>query len=107
MTETITREELHKAITASGVTLIEVLPEKYYNKGHISGALHMNYDEVDAKASTFLPNKEAHIVVYCASDTCSNSELAAKLLADRGYTHVRKYTGGKKDWVDAGLTLEV
>ncbi len=107
MSENITREKLQKTLENGEVTLIEVLPEKYYNEGHIGGALQMNHNEIDDKADCLLPNKDAGIVVYCASETCSNSTMAVKKLEDKGYSHVRKYVGGKKDWVEAGLMLEV
>ena len=31
---------------------------------------------------------------------------SAKVLADLGYTNVRDYAGGKKDWIDAGFPPE-
>ena len=61
--------------------------------------------QVDALAPTLLPDKGAAIVVYCASDTCKNSDIATRRLAELGYTRVSAYVGGKKDWVDAGLPV--
>ncbi len=37
---------------------------------------------------------------------CPNSEYLAKALIAKGYTNVRKYSGGKKDWSDANNKLE-
>ncbi|HEX2215359.1 MAG TPA: rhodanese-like domain-containing protein [Xanthobacteraceae bacterium] len=104
MTATIAREEL-KA-TAGGAVLLEALPARYYLEGHLPGALHMPHDRVRALAPRLAPDKAAAIVVYCASDTCQNSHIAARTLESLGYTDVRVYAGGKKDWVDAGLPLE-
>lgn len=106
MTESITREEIKDALTKGSVILVEALPEKYYDQGHLPGAIQMNYDEVDEKANSLLPDKSAFIVTYCASDTCPNSKYAAEALIKKGYTNVRKYVGGKKDWVDAGGEVE-
>jgi rhodanese-related sulfurtransferase len=53
-----------------------------------------------------LPDRNAEIVVYCASATCQNSHIAARLLEQRGYTDVSVYAGGKQDWSEAGLALE-
>ncbi len=51
-----------------------------------------------------IPNG-APIVVYCASDTCQNSHLAAEALSGAGYTNVRVYGEGKAGWQHAGLPL--
>jgi len=46
------------------------------------------------------------IVVYCANAACQNSHLAAVRLKQLGYTAVRVYAEGKKDWIGAGLPVE-
>jgi rhodanese-related sulfurtransferase len=61
---------------------------------------------VRALAPGLLPDKAAEIVVYCASATCQNSHIAAKVLAQLGYANVAVYAGGKQDWQEAGLPLE-
>jgi rhodanese-related sulfurtransferase len=66
----------------------------------------MPHDRVRTLAPTVVPDKQAEIIVYCASDTCRNSHLAAQTLEAIGYTNVGVYAGGKKEWVEAGLALE-
>jgi rhodanese-related sulfurtransferase len=44
--------------------------------------------------------------VYCASSTCQNSHVAAKVLGQMGYANVVVYAGGKQDWQEAGLPVE-
>ncbi|MDJ0567507.1 MAG: rhodanese-like domain-containing protein [Pleurocapsa sp. MO_192.B19] len=107
MTKTITGEELRTALAkGKNLTLVEALPEKYYQAGHLPGAVQMNYDEVNAKADALLPDKNAFIVTYCASETCPNSGYAAEALVERGYTNILKYVAGKKDWTESGGKLE-
>lgn len=53
-----------------------------------------------------LPDRNAEIVVYCASATCQNSHIAARVLEQMGYGNVAVYPGGKQDWQDAGLPVE-
>ena len=107
MTNTITRDEL-KALLDRGedVTIVEALPEQYYRKGHLPGALLLPHDQVDELAPTLLPDKSAEIVVYCANLPCPNSEIAAERLSELGYTNVREYAEGKQDWIDAGYPIE-
>src|SRR5207248_11500864 len=50
------------------------------------------------------PDRGADVVLCCAGGT--RSLLAAKTLADLGYTHVRSMAGGYTAWKDAGLPLE-
>ena len=52
------------------------------------------------------PDKAAEIVVYCANGPCRNSGLAARRLAEIGYTNVHDYDAGKADWIEAGLPVE-
>jgi rhodanese-related sulfurtransferase len=107
MPKLISRIELQQRLAASQPpTLVEALPEKYYLDGHLPGALHLPHTDVAERAPALLPDKDAPIVTYCASATCQNSHIAAKLLEQRGYTDVSVYAGGKQDWSDAGLPLE-
>jgi rhodanese-related sulfurtransferase len=100
----ITREELkHQLNNGNNVTLVEALPEKYWREGHIPGSIQIDYTEINSKAATLLPNKDAKIVVYCANTECQNSTKAARSLDALGYNNVYEYIEGKQDWVDADL----
>lgn len=103
----ITREEL-KDILDNGrnITLVEALPEMYWRKSHIPGALQIDYTEIQDKAGKLLPDKDARIVVYCANTECQNSTKAARSLESLGYKEVYEYVEGKQDWADAGFPLE-
>jgi rhodanese-related sulfurtransferase len=105
--KTITRDELQRTLdTNESPLLLEALPEKYYAAGHLPGALHFPHDRAEALAPTVIPGKDQPVVVYCASDTCKNSHMAAETLERLGYTRVHVYAGGKKDWEAAGLSLQ-
>ena len=105
--KTISRDELQHALgTGEPLLLLEALPEKHYAAGHLPGALHFPHDRAEALAADVIPGKDQPVVVYCASDTCQNSHLAAETLERLGYTRVHVYAGGKKDWEAAGLSLQ-
>ncbi len=107
MTNSITRDELKQKLDrGEPVTIVEALPEEYYRKAHLPGALLLPHDQVDILAPTLLPDKGAEIVVYCANLPCQNSEIAARRLTELGFTNVRDYTAGKQDWIDAGFPTE-
>jgi rhodanese-related sulfurtransferase len=88
------------------VTLVEALPPMYYEREHLPGAINIPHDEVDALASELLPDRDAEIVVYCASGPCQNSGIAARRLAALGYANVSDYHEGKAEWIAAGLPVE-
>jgi rhodanese-related sulfurtransferase len=107
VTNPITRDELKGLIDrGQPVTIVEALPEEYYRKAHLPGALLLPHDQVDALAPTLLPDKTANIVVYCANLPCPNSVIAAERLSELGYVHVREYAEGKQDWLDAGYPVD-
>jgi rhodanese-related sulfurtransferase len=105
--KTIQLQEL--AARVGGATqpvLVEALPARYYDDWHLPRAININIGEVKAKAPALLPDKSADIVVYCASDTCSNSDQVAVQLHALGYSNVAVFKGGKAAWQAAGLAIE-
>jgi len=101
MNKTVTRHQLQARLAANpALVLLEALPEKYYNDWHLPGARHFPHDQARALAPDVVPQKDAEIVVYCASKTCQNSHVAAGVLQQLGYANVSVYVGGKEDWAE-------
>lgn len=86
--------------------LVEALPVRYFDMGHLPGAVNINIGEAKAKALELLQDKNAEIVVYCASQTCTNSDQVAVQLHALGYGNVYVFKGGKAEWQEAGYELE-
>lgn len=107
MIPTITLDEL-RAELGSGreLVLVEALGPRYYEEAHLPGAINIPHEQVDELAPALLPDRDAAIVVYCASGPCRNSAIAASRLAALGYTDVRDYHEGKAEWIAAGLPTE-
>lgn len=106
MKNLIDRTALNAKLADPRLVLLEALPETYYAQGHLPGARWFPHDRAKELAAVAVPRKDAPVVVYCASDTCQNSHVAAKVLTDLGYTDVSVYAGGKADWEAAGLPFE-
>jgi rhodanese-related sulfurtransferase len=104
---TIKLDEL-KAILDAGedVALVEALGPMYFEEAHLPGAINIPQDQIDELAPGLLPDKDAQIVVYCASGPCKNSGIATRRLIELGYTNVRDYHEGKAEWIGAGLPTE-
>jgi rhodanese-related sulfurtransferase len=106
MTTLISRPDLQALITAGTVTVVDALPESYYDQKHLPGALNLVEADVADLAEGLLPDKAATIVTYCSNAACGNSQAVANRLEKLGYTDVRKYRDGIEDWVEAGLPVE-
>lgn len=106
MTALISREELKAGIDAGTVTVVDALGGDYYAKQHLPGAVALAPGQVDAMASSVLPDRDAVIVTYCTGPSCPNSGQVADRLTALGYANVRKYREGIEDWAGAGLPTE-
>ena len=86
-----------KAMMDSGGphTILDVRTESEFKGGHIKGAVLIPVDEIAARAEKKLTDKNAVILVYCASG--ARSARAAKTLAGMGYTNVYNF-GGIMNW---------
>jgi rhodanese-related sulfurtransferase len=63
---TISRDELRAKIDGrEPFHLFEVLPEPYYRKHHLPGAVHLPPNDVVAVVERTVPDRAADIVVYC------------------------------------------
>jgi polyisoprenoid-binding protein YceI len=104
-----------KTITASEVpalqgraTLIHVLPEEHFERGHLPGAVNACVYEMVfvSKVAELVSDKDAAIVVYGAGGGSLDSAVAAEKLAKAGYTNVRDFRGGMAEWRENGLRVE-
>jgi len=67
---TITRDELKQKIDRKDdFRRVETLPKAAFDHEHLPGAINLPPDQVTARASKILPDKNADIVVYCGSST--------------------------------------
>jgi len=70
MPATISREQLKaKMNRGDRFALLETLPEEYFRRSHLPGALNLPYDQVERLAATLAPDKNAEIVTYCMNPT--------------------------------------
>lgn len=70
MIKTISRDELKQKIDREDdFLLVETLPKISYEHAHLPGAINIPSDQISVLAPKLLPDKNAEIVVYCASPT--------------------------------------
>jgi rhodanese-related sulfurtransferase len=103
----IERKELKwRMDRAEPCVILEIEPEEEYRKGHLPGALSVPPDRVAQLVPELVPDRDVEVVTYCAHSECNDPRRAARELEALGYTNVRAYEGGKRDWVDHGFPLE-
>ena len=92
-----------KALMGEAVFL-DVRTKDEFKKGHIPGTEFLQRGLLELAVSRKIPNKETHIVVYCASGF--RSGLATYTLKRMGYENAENMIGGWKDWLKAGYPVE-
>jgi molybdopterin/thiamine biosynthesis adenylyltransferase/rhodanese-related sulfurtransferase len=85
---------------AGDSVLLDVREAEEYSQGAISGAVHVPRGFLELEVETWIPDKTAPIVVYCAAGV--RSAFAAKTLSELGYTNVASLAGGFNRWKDEG-----
>lgn len=104
--EVITDAEqiVEKARAEEKLLLIDVMPPVQYLLGHLPGAVNVPMDYLH-DVMHILP-KDRQIVVYCTSEDCELSEVAAERLELHDFENVTQFKGGLIAWSEAGYALE-
>ena len=104
--DVITRDELKaKLDRGDKLALFEVLPLMYFRKHHLPQAKNLPPNDVVATIQELVPDRDTEIILYCWDHDCPTSGWAGTELEALGYTNIREYSGGKKEWIDAGLPM--
>lgn len=101
----ITIDELKPLMEKGAVLVIDVRRPDEFARGHIPGAVNMDYTLVSAQGGR-LKGDTRTIVTYCA---CSNEMTAARAavdLAQLGLSGAKALKGGWDEWVQRGEPVE-
>lgn len=86
------------------VHFIDVREDREFAEDHAKGARHLGKGIIERDIETIIPDKEAHMVLYCGGGF--RSVLAAAALMEMGYPNVVSMEGGIRAWREAGYPLE-
>jgi molybdopterin/thiamine biosynthesis adenylyltransferase/rhodanese-related sulfurtransferase len=92
--------EAEAEIGAGGSVILDVREPDEYEQGAIPGAVHIPRGMLETSVEGRIPDKSAHLVVYCAGGV--RSAFAADTLQQLGYTDVASVAGGFNKWKDEG-----
>ena len=101
----MTIDELKPLIDKGAVLVIDVRRPDEFARGHIPGAVNMDYTLVSAQGARF-KGETRTIVIYCA---CTNEMTAARAavdLAALGIPGAKALEGGWNEWVERGEPVE-
>ena len=102
----ISLESLRDRLEAGeSFTLLDVREGEEFRAGHIPGAVNVPRAHLDSKAEATIADRDAPVIVYCAGGV--RSALAAKTLAEMGYTNVESANPGFVQWKDRRYPMVV
>ena len=110
---TISRDELQDRFSSEqpdnqdpkqGYALVNVLDEDIFEQQHIPGSINIPQGNEQEFEKRF--DKEKELIVYCASTDCDASPQVAQRLTDRGFSNVRDFEAGMREWKEGGLPVE-
>ncbi|MDQ6914662.1 MAG: molybdopterin-synthase adenylyltransferase MoeB [Actinomycetota bacterium] len=94
-----------KSQLGNGVVLVDVRENEEFEAGHIPGAVHVPRSYLESRIEAAVPDRGAHVVLYCASG--NRSAWGAHALKDLlGYENVESMRGGITLWKDRGYDVE-
>jgi sulfur-carrier protein adenylyltransferase/sulfurtransferase len=89
-----------EALRRPDVTVVDVRESTEWDEGHIPGAVHVPRGHLESRIEAVAPDRERPLVLYCAGGV--RSALAARQLAELGYSDVVSMSGGFQAWKSEG-----
>jgi molybdopterin/thiamine biosynthesis adenylyltransferase/rhodanese-related sulfurtransferase len=85
--------------------LLDVREADEVEQGIVPGAARLSRAHFESRVEDILPDKDAEIVVYCASGV--RSAFSARTLKELGYSKVTSMKGGFSRWKDLGFDVAI
>ena len=99
------REYLSPAEAAAfkdeNVIYLDVRSTFEWLRGHVEGAVHLPFDEVEEEISTVLPDRSVPVIAYCASG--GRASFVIDTMREQGYTVVPVMGGGYDELIANGM----
>ncbi len=90
--------------SGSPPVILDVRTDAEFERGHIPGAVHIPYDELDGRSGEIPASSSNTIVVYCAVGP--RARRGERTLLQNGFSHVLHLNGGFRAWEEAGHPIE-
>lgn len=96
--ETIDLEEFKTYIGREDVQILDVRNQTEFDAGHVEGATHVFVGTLENHLDKIDPNKT--LVIHCQAG--ARSSMAAAVLERNGFSKIKNYLGGMKEWKEKG-----
>jgi len=93
----VSYSEVVEATKSNKVLILDANKLETYQKSHIKNAV--NFYDTKALAKALPADKDALIITYCGSPKCTAWTKAADYVSAQGYTNVKHFSGGIKEWL--------
>jgi hydroxyacylglutathione hydrolase len=90
--------------SGSPSVILDVRTGAEFERGHIPGAVHIPYDELDRRLGEIPASSSDMIVVYCAVGP--RARRGERTLLRNGFSHVLHLNGGFLAWKEAGHPID-
>ncbi len=101
-----TPEEVRRRLEAGErLEVLDVREDDEVQHGLVPGAQHLSRSYFESRVEDALPDKDAPVVVYCATGV--RSVFAARTLRELGYSDVASMNGGFSRWKDLGYDYSI
>jgi rhodanese-related sulfurtransferase len=96
----ISKAELSGIVKGQNATIIDSRHKRDFESGHLPGAINVPVDSVGGDIGSRMGSidKKRPLIVYCQSSACPFAGIVAKELQSLGYTDIRLYKGGWREW---------
>lgn len=101
---TLTPEQVQEWQASRGVHVFDANPRDIFDKHHVPGAVHIEYDQITA--SQLPADQLAAVVFYCMNERCGASPIAARRAIELGWRDVYLMPAGIQGWLAARLPIE-
>ena len=102
----ITPEELRARVESGDEPqILDVRELDEVQNGTLPGAKHLSRAHLESRVEDVVPDKDAEVVVYCASGV--RSVFSARTMKELGYSNVISMAGGFNRWKDLGYDYKV
>jgi rhodanese-related sulfurtransferase/TusA-related sulfurtransferase len=91
---TVQNEEVEALIGKDGITIIDVREPAEFAFGHVPGAISIPLGDLEQRLNELNPDHE----IYVICRTGNRSDMACKLLSEKGFSQVKNVLPGMTQW---------
>lgn len=105
--EVISPEIVHHMIETGQRILVDVRSRQEYLQGHIPSALSFPIEMFDENVALMMARLKPDdpLLIYCSSAECQLSHTFAAYIAPMGFTDVKVFSGGFRQWQEEGYEV--